>query len=180
MFIAGIVLLGVIALGLALFFYVVKRRQAREVERLQQQREARRRRAAERRAREALEAEQRVASIPIKSVVPGALGGARIQLALGCKTCKTWRQLHACCSSWSSYSAWRQHPSALPGQQTSSIPPPAVQACVTSRQLVLQAASLCYKSIQRHPLCLPFRASSRRSLHHAARWAAHPCGAHRL
>lgn len=81
MFIAGIVLLGVIALGLALFFYVVKRRQAREVERLQQQREARRRRAAERRAREALEAEQRAAAIPIKSVVPGALGGGRLKLA---------------------------------------------------------------------------------------------------
>jgi hypothetical protein len=70
MFIAGIVLLGLIAVGLALFFYFVRQRQANEVARVEREREERRRRAAERRAREALEAQQRVASIPIKSVVP--------------------------------------------------------------------------------------------------------------
>ena len=72
MFIAGIVLLGVIAVGLAVFFYFVRQRQANEVARLEREREERRRRAAERRAQRELEARQRAASIPIKTVVPGA------------------------------------------------------------------------------------------------------------
>ncbi len=82
MFIAGIVLLGVIAVGLAIFFYFVRQRQANEVARLEREREERRRRAAERRAQRELEARQRAASIPIKTVVPGARWGVDLWVRL--------------------------------------------------------------------------------------------------